>query len=157
MPKVSCASILALSFLLCASASFGQVATGTYPYGTFDTLGLDTIDVGNLNVHLNIPVLNKPGRGLPFSYAISYDSSVWMPVTSGGVQQWQPVLNWGWRGSTEITTGYISESLQNVACAWEQEEGREIPIGYKTTISNVVYHDTWGASHPFTGTGAQSP
>ena len=42
-----------------------QVATGTYPYGTYDTPGIDTINVANLNVHLAIPVLHKTGKGLP--------------------------------------------------------------------------------------------
>jgi len=83
--------------ILCAAAS-AQVATGTYPYGTFDNPGIDSINVGNLNVHFAIPVLNKAGRGIPFTYTLTYDSSVWMPESVSGVLQWQPVNNWGWRG-----------------------------------------------------------
>src|ERR1700728_1102203 len=81
-----------------------QVATGTYPYGTYDSASVDTINVGNLNVHFAIPILNKAGRGMPFTYALSYDSSIWMPESVSGVWEWQPVNNWGWRGSTEIAT-----------------------------------------------------
>jgi len=54
----------------------GQVTTGAYAHGTFINLGPETVNVGNLNLHLTVPVLHKPGRGLPFAYDLSYDSSI---------------------------------------------------------------------------------
>src|ERR1017187_4777660 len=93
--------------LASAALAMGQVATGNYTYGSYDNLGFDTINVGNLNLHASLPVLNKPGRGMPFTYALSYDSSIWTPVTVNGSQQWQPSLNWGWAGVSQITTGYL--------------------------------------------------
>jgi YD repeat-containing protein len=137
--------------LIATSSLQGQVATGTYPYGTYDSPGIDTINVGNLNVHFAIPVLNKTGRGTPFTYALSYDSSVWMPETVSGVLQWQPINNWGWRGATEMTTGYISDNLIQVVCHSSLVGRIEVPDGWRWTASNVVYHDPWGASHPFQG------
>src|SRR6266404_5640165 len=89
------------------SAASAQVQTGTPPFGSFGG-GPDVINLGNLNVHYTIPVLHKPGRGLNFTYDLSYDNSVWFPVTSGGTTTWTPVQNWGWRGSTEAATGYMS-------------------------------------------------
>jgi hypothetical protein len=71
------ASITVIVLLVAFASASAQVATGTYPYGTYDSPGLDTINVGNLDVHFSIPVLNKSGRGLPFYYNLSYDSSVW--------------------------------------------------------------------------------
>jgi hypothetical protein len=73
LSKIAPLSILLLS----ASVLLGQAVTGTYPYGTFDNKGFDTINVGNLNVQFSIPILNKAGRGTPFTYALSYNSSVW--------------------------------------------------------------------------------
>jgi hypothetical protein len=152
--------------LLSASAAMGQVATGTYPYGTFDTPGFDTINVGNLNVHLDISVLHKAGRGMPFTYDLSYDSSVWTPVNVGGVMQWQPVLNWGWEGSTAISTGYLSYSSNSNVCVTVTGNGQYGPpvvtdTGTVTVLSNYVYHDPWGESHPFPGasisSGSDSP
>jgi hypothetical protein len=70
------------------------VATGTYPYGTFDGNGFDTINVGNLNVHVDVPVLNKAGRGIPFQYQLGYDSSTWDPVTVSGTTTWAPAPNY---------------------------------------------------------------
>jgi hypothetical protein len=140
-----------------ASAMLGQVATGTYPYGTFDNQGIDTINVGNLNVHFAIPVLNKAGRGSPFTYVMSYDSSVWTPVKVSGVTTWQPVLNWGWRGVSEIATGYISEVSGTTVCSWTTGIGK-VPNGWQTLTFDVAYHDQWGVPHPFFGdTYTQSP
>src|SRR6266849_4675982 len=91
--------LLALSIGL-ASA---QVPTGTPPFGSFGG-GPDVINFANLNAHLAIPVLHKPGRGTNFTYDLSYDSSVWYPVGVSGSQTWQYVNNWGWRGQTEVAT-----------------------------------------------------
>src|SRR5437773_11381823 len=89
-----------LFFLLSVLPASAQVTTGTPPFGSFGG-GPDVINLGNLNSHVVIPVLRKPGRGLNFTYDLSYDTSVWYPVTSGGTTTWQPVSNWGWRGVTE--------------------------------------------------------
>ena len=133
----------ALTFLLSASALLAQVATGTYPYGTFDNQGFDTVNVGNLNVHFSIPVLHKAGRGIPFTYDLGYDNSVWAPVGVSGVWSWQPVENWGWRGITEATTGYVTEIRAGEVCPHT--------TGHMSTIGLVVYHDPWGTPHPFPG------
>jgi hypothetical protein len=73
-----------------SSATFAQVTTGTPPFGSFGGGPADTINLANLNVHLTIPVLNKPGRGIPFVYNITYDNSIWYPVNSNGTNSWQP-------------------------------------------------------------------
>ena len=132
---------VALAFLFVSCAALAQVATGAYNYGTFDKLGLDTINVGNLNVHLGIPVLNKTGRGLPFFYNLVYDSSVWYPNTASGSAVWTPVQGYGFSADTEIAIGYVSY-IQSVSTR-----------GACTTIGNYnfVYHDQFGVSHPFNG------
>src|SRR5712692_5132389 len=86
----------------------GQVQTGTPPFGSFGGGPFDTMNLGNLNVHFAIPVVNKAGRGMAFPYNLSYDNSVWYPVGVSGSQNWQPVQNWGWRGQTEIAVGYVT-------------------------------------------------
>src|SRR5258708_6047053 len=94
---------------LVATSASAQVATGTPPFSSVAG-GPDVINLANLNSHIDIPVLQKPGRGTNFTYDLSNDSSVWYPVTSGGITSWQPVRNWGWRGQTEAATGYVSYS-----------------------------------------------
>jgi len=133
-----------------AGAARGQVATGAYPYGTFDNKGFDTLNVGNLNVHFSIPVLNKAGRGLPFYYNLSYDSYVWYPSAVSGSTIWTPVQNFGWRGDSEIATGYMSFNVVTVNGRYRGTGG----IWYTCPTvfhDNFVYHDPFGIEHAFSG------
>src|SRR5438270_13360656 len=84
-----------------------QPAIGTPAFGSFGGGPFDVVNLGNLNVHFAIPVLHKAGRGMPFNYDLSYDSSVWYPVGSSGNQSWQPLAKWGWLG-TELYQAYIT-------------------------------------------------
>lgn len=81
---------------LTSLTAMGQVATGLPPFGSFSS-GPDIINLGNLNVHYTVPVFSKPGRGIPFNYALTFDSSVWSPVSG----TWAPVANWGWSGPND--------------------------------------------------------
>jgi RHS repeat-associated protein len=137
-------SLLALvALVLVASVASGQVKTGTPPFGSFGG-GPDMINLANLNSHISIPVLHRPGRGLNFTYDLSYDSSVWYPVAG----TWQPVQSWGWRAATEAATGYISDS-GTITGTCNPSGHAEIPG--RITVSNWVYHDPFGISHSFSG------
>ena len=125
-----------------------QVPTGTPPFGSFGG-DPDAINLANLNSHIVVPVLHKPGRGTNFTYDLSYDSSVWYPVGVSGSQTWTPVSNFGWRGVTEVATGYISYTVTSTLCL--DSHGVKY-FGYKSTYSNWVYHDNFGISHKFSGT-----
>jgi len=89
---------LICAFFLLLASSFpvaAQVTTGTPPFASIGG-GPDAINLGNLNAHLDVPVLSKAGRAMPFTYDLTYDTSVWAPITTGGVTSWNPVFNWGW-------------------------------------------------------------
>lgn len=135
-------SLLVLVF--CASTLWSQVATGTYPYGTFDKKGFDTINVGNLNVHFTIPVLHKAGRGVPFNFDLGYDSSIWAPVTASGAVSWQPSAGWGWIASSAVLSGRLIYSTGGNC-------GRSQPVSCVFTSSDFVFQDPLGATHPFGG------
>jgi RHS repeat-associated protein len=137
---------LALMFVLAllGTAAFAQVQTGTPPFGSF-TGGPDIVNLGNLNVHLDIPVRSRAGRGTNFSYDLSYDTSIWYPSSVSGTNTWTPVYNWGWRAVTEAGTGYLSYSQTTVP--WCNPGGTY--LGHQTTYSNWVYHDPWGVPHWF--------
>jgi RHS repeat-associated protein len=142
--KLSCKVIAILLILLNQAAIaqvVSQVSTGMPPYGSFGGGPFDVVNLGNLNVHFSIPVLHKAGRGTPFTYDLSYDSSIWTPVTSSGVTQWQPATNWGWRGITEAQTGYLSY----------QTSTSKDNFGCVTTYYSYTYHDAYGALHSFPG------
>ena len=148
LPIRTLATILFLAlYVLPASA---QVPTGTPPFGSFAG-GPDILNLANLNSHITVPVLHKPDRGTNFDYDLSYDSSVWYPVTSGSTTTWQPVLNWGWRGQTEVATGYLSYSQRTTNCGCTFDHGVCIPKGQTITDFNFVYHDNFGVPHAFLG------
>jgi RHS repeat-associated protein len=138
---------------LAAYPVYAQVATGTPPFSS-SAGGPDVIDLANLNAHIDIPVLNKPGRGgYNFTYDLSYDTSLWFPSSSSGTNTWTPagLGNWGWRGQTEIATGYVSRGPTTITCP-NPEYPPTLPKTIRDTLfSNYVYHDSFGISHPFNG------
>jgi RHS repeat-associated protein len=135
---------LAFAFLMLLAVSSAQsVATGTPPYGSFSG-GPDVVNLGNLNVHISVPVFSKPGRGIPFSYALSYDSSVWTPVGTAGNQVWQPVSNWGWAGQTQAAVGYVLYEKSITSCYTGGQYGQWM---YSNMYHFVAYVDKLGVSH----------
>src|SRR5438876_72271 len=128
-----------VSFLIAGATvtlSMGQAVTGTPPFASFSGGPFDLINLASLNSHFGVPVIAKPGRGMSFSYTLSYDSSIWSPVAN----VWTPVQNWGWRGVTEVATGYLTYRTQMTRCA-----GTTISEGlFFWTYSGFVYHDAFG-------------
>jgi RHS repeat-associated protein len=129
-----------------SSVARSQVVTGTPPFGSFGG-GPDIINLANLNSHLTVPVLNKAGRGLPFSYSLTYDSSIWYPVVSGSTTSWQPVNNYGWGVQTAAYIGYTSRSLVSYHFCYT----KNAPTGTVSTF-DFAYYDAFGVGHPFPGT-----
>jgi len=132
---------LLAALLLCGSPVRAQVATGLPPYGSFSG-GPDVVDNANLNVHLEIPVLSKAGRGLPFYYILTYDNSLWYPSSASGTNTWTPVADWGW--------GTISQPEAGAAgYSWSQGTCHDL-LGnlYNYDIySSWVYYDSLAAPH----------
>src|SRR6266478_6531822 len=88
-----------IAILLCCAAD-AQVATGTPAFGSFSG-GPDVTNLGNLNVQLAVPVFSKPGRGIPFTYTLTFNNSLWTPTVVGGASHWQPSASWGWMAQTQ--------------------------------------------------------
>src|SRR5713226_9087416 len=97
--------------------SVGKVTTGTPPFGSFGGGPFDTVNLASLNVHFEVPVIHKAGRGTPFSYDLSYDSLVWKPVGVSGSQTWQPASNWGWQARWVGAVGYVSALFSSQLCS----------------------------------------
>ena len=121
------------------------VATGVPQFST-TTAGPDEINLGNLNVHWSFPIIDKPGRGLPFKYALGYDNSfsVFVVTVSGQtIRSWQlPV----WQNPFTLITGSMSSRLSHSSCAPPQP----FPPQYDD-YDNWVYTDPSGGRHEFPG------
>src|SRR5947207_10425091 len=79
-----------LLLVVLSQLAVGQTATGTPPFGSIGGGPFDSVNLGNLNVHFAIPVLHKAGRGIPFTYDLSYDGSIWFATPVNNVNTWQP-------------------------------------------------------------------
>jgi hypothetical protein len=154
MKSSACRWVVSAVVLLFPFVAFGQVSTGAQPMGSFSS-GPDVINLGNLNMHFDLPVFAKPGRGMPFTYTLSFDSSIWSPVTVSGVKSWQPAANWNWRGVTEVATGYISRTRTTIRC--------QLPDFFPPRYVNdpywfnYQYHDQFGVVHSFANTVGGCP
>lgn len=120
-----------------------QNATGTQTFGSFSG-GPDTINLGNLDVNLVIPILQKQGRGIPFVFNLTYDSSlVWLPVTTGSSTTWTPQRGWGWPVPVSAV-GYVPSPVvfsSTVLCSY--------PSDMETTTWRIYsgYIDVHGTMH----------
>ena len=141
-------SLCLCAILLISVAGVAQVSTGMPAFSSLSS-GPDVINLGNLNVHFEVPIFAKPGRGTPFTYALSVDSSVWYPSGPSGSQTWQPVGGWGWRDVTEVVTGYVSfsKTITSILCGAKPN----LMHGTDEVTSNWIYHDRLGGLHPFSG------
>ena len=149
-----------LLFYSCVLA-WGQMDPGIPAFESFGGGPFDVVNLGNLNVHLVVPTIGKPGRGINFSYAMNYDSSVLSPVLVNGVSTWQPVNDWGWTGKTQAATGFVSYKQTTLSCR-DPYSGQRY---YYALYNYQAYVDRSGNSHPVNAsvaadnpcTGASSP
>ena len=148
--------VIAAVYVLATVSAVAQVAIDMPSFGSYAG-GPDMINLGNLNVHWTFPIGTKAGRGLPFSYPISYDSSIWAPITSNGVTSWVPPASssFGWptlAANNAGLPGSISyaislQTLYNIPCN---------PPGLTSIVTvtwyiNWTYTDGTGNSHIFPG------
>lgn len=137
--------------MICSAPCFAQVQTGTPPYGSFGG-GPDIVNLGNLNVHLNVPVYSRAGRGTPFTYSLGYDTSVWSPVNSSGTRVWTPASNWGWTSSTASVTGHLSARVTSAQTCPTYINPHLPPVDEETIYTYTwTYYDSFGGVHPFIG------
>jgi len=145
MKRITLHLVFLTTVLMLAEVSAAQVATGTMPFNSYGGGPFDVVNLGNLNVHFAVPVFHKAGRGLPFNYDLSYDSSVWTPVVVNSVLTWQPAQNWGWTIPWTGTTGYVTYQVIGGNC------GGPPPTGGWQSYVNWQYVDRSGAVHGFPG------
>ncbi len=138
-------SLLVIVFLATQTVcSWGQSITGLAPFAPLQGSGAEIVNLANLNVHLSIPIMQKAGRGLDFHYVLSYDSTIWTIAPHSGA--WAPVPNWGWRGVSEASVGYITYDYYFNPQGW--------PTG--TNLYLITgYYDPYGTYHRLNAVGQQ--
>jgi hypothetical protein len=139
-----------IALLSLAGALNAQVEVGQYPFGTYSTTGPDVVNLGNLSVLWSVPILNKAGRGIPLTYSLTYNSSIWYPVTSGSSTTWQPVSGWGWSGLSPAGNAEITyqETHSTAQCS---NGTRNRTTYYEWTFYGLQYVDLVGTRDPRKG------
>jgi hypothetical protein len=146
--------LLAGLVLAAAADGMAQVPTGQPAFGSFAG-GPDVVDLSNLNVQLAVPIVNKAGRGTPFSYTLTFDTSVWYPAGVSGSQVWTPVVNWGWQAQTQVLTGYVTYRTTRLSCWCVDCVPRPMYL-YYLSYTFSTFQDRFGAVHTFSATASQA-
>jgi RHS repeat-associated protein len=142
-----------LIVVLWSGVASAQTQATLPPFSSWGGGPFDLVNLGNLDVHFTIPVLHKAGRGIPFTYDISYDGLVWSPVTSSGVTQWQPATAFGWSNiSNAGGGGYISYSVTTSGGSCPINPPYKYGTYTQVEYSGFVYHDPAGFSHQISAT-----
>lgn len=136
---------LAILVALCGAAAAQAQTIGTPPFGSYAGGPFDAVNLGNLNVHFGIPIRHKAGRGLPFSYDLSYDSTIWTPVTSGANHSWQPAASFGWQG---LNPSFVGSTTYSVVFSTGTCFNGTQQTYQQWTFSNFVFHALDGTSYP---------
>jgi RHS repeat-associated protein len=152
-------TLFALGFLVCGCLLTAQPAlgqsdvsgfVGVPPFSTWSQGQIDGVNLGNLDVHLSIPLVHKAGRGMDFNLALNYDSTIWESKTGGTIANptytWTPYSSsyYGWSGMNSGSVfGYILFKSPH------DTVGR--CTGTYTVYDDFVYVDPSGASHPVDG------
>jgi len=138
-----------LAVLLLSAGTSAQVVTGTPQFGSFGGGPFDVVNLGNLNVHFDIPVIQKAGRGSPYTFTMSYDNTVWSPVTSSGTRAWTAAPNYGWNFTVpQYAFGYTTAQTLS---SWQQPcnpPNNNTPV-YVTIYGDWAYVDAKGTRHAF--------
>lgn len=106
--------------------ALGQSGTG---YPAFSSMS-GGVNLANLNVHYQFPIVNKPGRGLSFHSALNYDTATYGPGLSH-----TPKFGWDTQGGSLGFVGYSA-----VVCPTKSSA---------TNYTNWFYTDGNGTPHPF--------
>jgi RHS repeat-associated protein len=140
---------LILTAVLLSGICFGQAPTsGPQPFGSFAGGPFDSVNLGNLNVSFTVPIVHKAGRGLPFTYDLSYANSIWSPVLVSGTTSWTPAANLGWLSNWAGATGYMTFGAFTTYCY--DNMGHQTGVHY--FYSGFNYHDPLGRTTGFSGT-----
>lgn len=144
--KRATVAMMHIVLLIFVRPATGQVPTGTPPFGSFGGGPFDIVNLGNLNVHSTIPIIQKAGRGSSYSYSLSYDTSVWYPTGASGSQTWTHVPQYGW--VFPPAAGWLTDNLE----ATFQEPcdpPSNMTMNTFYAYGQFVYHEINGTSHPF--------
>jgi YD repeat-containing protein len=124
-----------------------QTTVGIQPLGSYANGGIDQVNLGNLGVHIDIPLFQHKGRGtgMGTNVHLVYDSS----YTAG----LSPVSDMGWRVVVGTAVPGIviahqdSSDFEGLPC---KTGGTTCNAGFTNYSYSFAFVDSTGYTHPFT-------
>ena len=156
-------ALIWLILLFCAALSGAQQTTYTPDIGSvgFPTNGVfsggsvDTVQLANGNLHVEIPLLHLPGIGLNTDISLTYDSAVWN-VQQGPYQSTTYSLITMSRPHWQIKdpmAGFFKWGLHPVRWQCNPTEYPNLSSGSGIYVDYVTFTDEDGTVHQFPASG----
>src|SRR5438874_2240781 len=103
--------IVVVSFSAHAQTTYSSPETGEHPLGTYFKTDIDSVSLTNGNLHLHIPLFSLPGRELPVTVAMDYDSQFFeLRYLPGPEQTPAGYESLQWRKSGGVMSGKVTAS-----------------------------------------------
>jgi len=139
----------------CFASAQGDPGTGLPAFGTFNSGAIDTINLGNLNIHVQVPLFRKKGRNLDVGLQILHDNTLYRPKYRNSAYTWdQDTLLgheiWG----VGVTTGGVGGSITFTPQSFSSQDQTCFDgVGYRDYqhFADFVFIDANGTNHSFGG------
>ena len=165
--KAATLAVTALTFILISPLALAQTAytpdvgnVGLPANGVFSGGSVDTVQLNNGNLHIDIPLLHLPGIGLDSDIHLTYDSQIWNRAT-GPQTYFTPDLLWTlitmsrppWQTKDPLA-GYLKWGQHSLIWNCTAITGDEYQGGGSNTdIDFMSFTDEDGSSHPLPVSG----
>jgi RHS repeat-associated protein len=146
-----------LLFCLCSVMLFGQdeIPTkitvqnrgGELPFSTTIGTGVEEVGATSQNLHITIPILHVPGRGMDYEFNLNYDARFWVAATRTAGSSTFEVWNIDAGGVWSTNAPYVTNTADSTYCN-SFDVFFNGPTGTLTERQNYIYHDASGAKHP---------
>ncbi len=134
-----------LAFLLIGSGVM-TLEAGIPPFSSTMSGPYGTINLSDLNVHLEIPVISRNGRGSNFVFNIQYDSAVLSQATVGSSKTWTYAPNYGWKNNATAVYGEVHWYSRTASCTYQLQKYNYTYFVFDyMTDSKAVRHGITGA------------
>lgn len=131
--------VAVLLLIVTSLFSAAQQPTGSPQFDSFQKVAPGVlVNLGNLDVHVSVPIFARNGNGLPFSYSWEYDNEIWYDNGTG----WHPTN--GWSGLEGVPVQYSLNYGDTRTTYGTCTDGQ---TSYQ--LSNFVWVDPSNTAHSF--------
>ncbi|MGH9491214.1 MAG: hypothetical protein ACRD17_11950 [Terriglobales bacterium] len=106
--------------------------------------GTLTVNASNLDFRFTVPIVAKPGRGVPFTYGLTYNSDA-----AATIGAYPPFSNAGWLASGTASGGTIYYQTEYDTCTYYNPYNHQGTQHEYEVFTDWTYYDITGTPHYF--------